>query len=141
MDLELQSIPQAMRPKYSPRLQSAKSSLTQHKKSLTEARQSAARADLLGSKAAAGGFASSDDPYASNSDRSRLLAGMSVLETGSKRLEQSQRLALETENQGAEILQNLRQQREQIENSRDTVRAYEQRNMCLANPVLAVPCR
>ena len=120
MDLELQSIPQSMRPKYTPRLQSAKSSLQQRKKSLTEARQLAARADLLGSKAAAG-FAPSDDPYASNSDRSRLLAGMSVLENGTKRLEQSQRLALETENQGAEILQNLRQQREQIENSRDTV--------------------
>ncbi|EAU84688.2 t-SNARE VTI1 [Coprinopsis cinerea okayama7 len=119
MDIELQSIPQNVRSKYHIRLQEARNSLLKRKKGLAEAKASAARSDLLASKP--GSYPSSDDPYASSSDRSRLLSGISMLENGSKRLEESQRLALETENQGAEILTNLRQQREQIENSRDTL--------------------
>lgn len=118
MDIELQSIPQNLRSRFQARMQEAKSTLTRCKKGLVEARASAARFDLLASNKP---FASSDDPYASSSDRTRLLAGMSVLENGTKRLEESQRLAIETENQGAEILTNLRSQREQIENSRNTV--------------------
>ncbi|TFK28842.1 vesicle transport v-snare protein vti1 [Coprinopsis marcescibilis] len=119
MDLELQSIPQPTRPKYQIRLKEAKNNLLRCKKSLTSARAAVARSDLLASKA--GSFTPSDDPYGSSSDRSRLLAGVSTLENGSKRLEESQRLAIETENQGAEILRDLRSQREQIENSRDTL--------------------
>jgi vesicle transport through interaction with t-SNAREs protein 1 len=44
-----------------------------------------------------------------------------MLEEGSKRLNESQRIALDTESQGNDILLNLRTQREQIENSRSTV--------------------
>ncbi|KAF5393895.1 hypothetical protein D9757_000129 [Collybiopsis confluens] len=64
---------------------------------------------------------SSDDPYGASSDRSRLLASTQLLEDGSKRLQDSHRLALETEEQGADILSNLRLQREQIDNSRNTL--------------------
>lgn len=39
-----------------------------------------------------------------------------------RRLQDSERIALETEEQGAGILSSLRRQREQIENSRDQVR-------------------
>jgi Snare region anchored in the vesicle membrane C-terminus len=39
-----------------------------------------------------------------------------------RRLQDSERVALETEEQGAGILSSLRRQREQIENSRDVVR-------------------
>ena len=49
------------------------------------------------------------------------MQGTSTLEDGSRRLQESNRLALETEDLGADILRDLRGQREQIENSRTTV--------------------
>jgi vesicle transport through interaction with t-SNAREs protein 1 len=121
MEIEIQSIPSAIRSQYHTRLRSAKADLQKFKKLLTDSRTQLARADLFSSKANPnGGFSSSDDPYASN-DRTMLLGGTAILEQGTKRLQQSQQLALETETQGAEILLSLRSQREQIENSRDTV--------------------
>ena len=53
--------------------------------------------------------------------RQRLLRETDVLERGSQRLADSTRLAMETEDIGANILQDLQRQREQIEHSRDTV--------------------
>jgi len=127
LDIEIQGIPQSVRAHYQNRLRDAKSQLARYKKSASDARAALARSDLLSSKAGAGGkYTSSDDPYGSSSDRTRLLAGTQILENGTKRLEESQRIALETESQGAEILMTLRRQREQIEHSRDTVR-------CLCN--------
>lgn len=123
MEIEIQGIPQSLRNNYLSRLKSAKSSLTTYKKSLTDTRASLARAELLSTKSPSpglgGDYPNSDDPYAS--DRSRLLAGTSLLEDGTKRLQESQRIALETEEQGADILRDLRGQREQIENARGTV--------------------
>lgn len=65
----------------------------------------------------------SDDPSPSGdySQRTRLLRGTDQLADGSRRLEESHRLALETEEVGAGILSNLRGQREQIEHSRDVL--------------------
>ncbi|KAJ2931563.1 hypothetical protein H1R20_g5472, partial [Candolleomyces eurysporus] len=120
LDIEVQSIPQSVRAHYHTRLREAKAQLSKSKKALADARSSLARADLL-SSSKGGQYASSDDPYGASSDRTRLLAGSAMLENGTKRLQESQRMAIETENQGAEILTNLRQQREQIENSRDTL--------------------
>lgn len=119
LDIEIQSIPQSVRPHYHTRLREAKAQLARSKKALTDARTSVLRADLMSTKS--GQYTSSDDPYASSSDRTRLLNGTELLENGTKRLMDSQRMALETENHGADILTNLRQQREQIENSRDTL--------------------
>ena len=121
MELEVQSIPQSIRLQYHTRLSTAKADLQKYKKLLAESRSQFARADLLSSKAYQSGAYTSDDPYGPSTDRTRLLAGTTILEQGSKRLQQSQQLALETETQGAEILTNLRGQREQIENSRNTV--------------------
>jgi vesicle transport through interaction with t-SNAREs 1 len=118
LDIEISSIPQNIRQHYHTRLRDAKSSLSRCKTSLKDARSSLARSDLLSSSSKP---YSSDDPYGSSSDRTRLLSGMQLLENGTKRLEESQRMALETETHGAEILTNLRTQREQIENSRDTL--------------------
>ena len=121
MDIETQGIPQAIRAQYHTRLRTAKAALSTHKKALVDARAQVARSDLLSTSG--GAYAPSDDPYGGpNSDRARLLAGTTVLEEGTKRLQQSERLALETETEGADILRNLRTQREQIENSRNTVR-------------------
>jgi len=122
MEIEVQGIPQSVRAQYHSRLRSAKAELSKYKKLLVESRTQLARADLLSSSKNSGAYSSSDDPYGPSSDRARLLNGTAILEQGSKRLLQSQQIAIETENQGAEILMNLRTQREQIENSRNTVR-------------------
>ncbi|KAG6855090.1 hypothetical protein C0991_006019 [Blastosporella zonata] len=119
MEIEIQGIPQSIRVQYQTRLRTAKADLAQFKRLLKEQRALAARSDLLSSSSQP--FTTSDDPYGSNSDRVRLLAGTARLEDGTKRLQESQRIALETENQGADILMNLRTQREQIENARSTV--------------------
>lgn len=77
------------------------------------------RAELLS------GASPADDPYSDEpsaySARTRLLAGTETLQDGSRRLENAHRIALETEDVGADILRNLRGQREQIEHTRDTV--------------------
>jgi vesicle transport through interaction with t-SNAREs 1 len=125
MEIEIQGVPQSARAQYHSRLRSAKADLSKYKKLLAESRSQLARSSLLSSTKLSenGAYGSSDDPYGS-SDRTRLLNGTMLLEDGTRRLQQSQQIALETENQGAEILSNLRIQREQIENSRDTVRCF-----------------
>ncbi|KAF8913797.1 vesicle transport v-snare protein vti1 [Gymnopilus junonius] len=124
MEIEIQGVPQSVRAQYHLRLRAAKDDLSKHKKLLADSRSQLARVDLL-SSSNAGPYVSSDDPYAPSSDRTRLLAGTSLLEDGTKRLQQSQQIAVETENQGAEILMNLRTQREQIENSRITLQSAD----------------
>jgi vesicle transport through interaction with t-SNAREs 1 len=109
-----------MKPQYQTRLQTAKADLVRYKKLSKDVHGQLARSDLLSSRSGAG-TPTSDEPYGPTSDRTRLLSGTALLEDGSRRLQESQRIALETEDQGTSILMNLRQQREQIENSRDTV--------------------
>ncbi|KAJ1997553.1 Vesicle transport V-snare protein, partial [Coemansia thaxteri] len=53
--------------------------------------------------------------------RTRLLSGNERLAKGSQRLQQSHRIAIETEAVGASILNDLRTQREQIVNTRETL--------------------
>lgn len=118
MEIEIQGIPQSVRAQYHTRLRSAKADLSRYKKLLKEQNAQAARSDLLSSSQP---FATSDEPYGSNNDRTRLLTSTALLEDGTRRLQDSQRIALETESQGADILMNLRTQREQIENARGTV--------------------
>jgi len=119
MDIEIQGIPQSLRPQYQTRLRTSKETLSKYKKLLKDAHDQVARSSLL-SSAKSSDFATSDEPYGS-SDRARLLSGTTMLEDGSRRLQESQRIALETEEQGAGILANLRMQRETIMNSRNVV--------------------
>lgn len=120
MEIEIQGIPQSVRAHYTTRLRAAKMDLSKYKKMASDVRSQIARSDLLSSSPQPGAY-SSDDPYGPSNDRSRLLAGTTLLEDGTKRLQESHRIALETEDQGAGILMNLRSQREQIENSRNTL--------------------
>ena len=120
MEIEIQGIPQSLRPSYQARIKAAKADLQRYKKLSKDTHNQIARADLLGSRAGTH-TPTLDEPYGS-SDRTRLLAGTALLEDGSRRLQDSQRIALETEEQGADILRSLRGQREQIQNARDTVR-------------------
>ena len=125
MEIEIQGMPQSIKPQYAPRIKSAKSDLARFKKLAKDLHAQATRAALL-SDVSGSPFRDSTDDFGSSGnkgDRARLLAGTALLEDGSRRLQESQRIALETEEQGADILSNLRRQREQIENARDTVRS------------------
>jgi vesicle transport through interaction with t-SNAREs protein 1 len=117
MEIETQGIPQSLKPQYQARLRTAKADVSQYKKRSKDTHGQLARSDLLSGRGA--GQPTSDEPYGTTSDRTRLLSGTALLEDGTRRLQESQRIALETEDQGADILMNLRQQREQIENSRN----------------------
>ncbi|KAI0932984.1 hypothetical protein AcW2_001447 [Taiwanofungus camphoratus] len=122
MEIEIQGIPQSLKSSYQARIKSSKSELQRYKKVSKDLHAQFSRADLLGSASHPGMNGSmSDDPYGPSSDRTRLLSGTTLLEDGSRRLLESQRIALETEEQGTDILRSLRGQREQIQNARDTL--------------------
>ena len=123
MEIELQGMPQSIKPPYAQRAKSSKSSLSALKARARSLHAAAQRASLL-SDTAGSPFRDSEDTELGgrNNDRTRLLKGTQILEDGSRRLVDAQRVALETEDQGADILTELRRQREQIENSRNTVR-------------------
>jgi hypothetical protein len=91
------------------------------------------RDDLLTSSSSRTGHVSipmddldrSDSPSASSqsqAQRSRLLSATDKLSEGQQRLEDSHRIALETEELGTGILRDLRSQRDTLEHTRDTVR-------------------
>lgn len=121
MEIEIQGIPQSLRSTYQSRIKASKADLQRYKKLSKDLHAQASRAELL-ARPGLNGTSTSDEPYGATSDRTRLLAGTALLEDGSRRLQDSQRIALETEEQGADILRSLRGQREQIQNARDTVR-------------------
>lgn len=122
MEIELSGIPDSIKHQYQLRMKSSKTELSRCKKLSKEHHAQLTRSDLFGGVGGRPiGPSSSDDPYGT-SDRTRLLAGTALLEDGTRRLQDSQRIALETEEQGADILNSLRRQREQIEGTRDTVR-------------------
>lgn len=119
MMIEIQAIPQSIKLQYQTRLKAAQGDLDRYKKLSKDLQSQASRAELLGRGRV--GTPTSDEPYGHIGDRTRLLTGTATLEDGTRRLQDSQRIALEAEDQGADILMNLRTQREQIENARDTV--------------------
>ncbi|KAJ1021840.1 hypothetical protein NDA16_003603 [Ustilago loliicola] len=126
MDIEVQGFPQSVRSRYSVQIRGFK----QEVQALTKE----VRAGLSSSSGGASGgynaaYADDDgdlEADAATANRQRLLQGTASLEDGTRRLEESNRLALETEDLGADILRDLRSQREQIENSRDTLRQADQ---------------
>ncbi|KAF5379309.1 hypothetical protein D9757_007664 [Collybiopsis confluens] len=113
LELEIQGIPVSIRAQYTQRLKQVKLDLNRLKKVAKDSHSHLTRANLqLDSPSR------SDDPYDERADeRNRLLSGHQVLADGSGRLDNSARLALETEDLGADILRNLRVQREQIQNT------------------------
>ncbi|KAG8823555.1 hypothetical protein FRC17_009294 [Serendipita sp. 399] len=124
MEVETQGMPQSIRPQYVGRIKSAKTELGRWRNTAKEVQTASSRDALLG------GIPNADDPYGtldngSASDRARLLAGTQSLADSTKRLQDSQRVALETEELGSDILRTLRVQREQIEHSRDMLGGAE----------------
>lgn len=64
---------------------------------------------------------SSSSSSQAQAQRTRLLNTTDKLTEGQKRLEDSHRIALETEDLGTDILRDLRGQRDQLEHTRDNV--------------------
>lgn len=124
MEVEIHGMPQSIKTQFQQRARTAKTDLQRLKKLSRDLATAGARDALLGGRNPAG-----DNPY--GDDRTRLLAGTETLADGTRRLEESQRIALETEDIGADILRNLHGQREQIEHARETVR--------LSGPMLLHP--
>ncbi|KAH9475692.1 Vesicle transport v-SNARE protein vti1 [Psilocybe cubensis] len=120
LEIEIQGIPQSLKPPFQARLKAAKADLTRYKRLSKEQHAHAARGELLSRSSPGPGrytdAATSDDPYG---ERARLLQGTETLDEGSRRIKSSTGVALETEAYGADILRSLRGQREQIENSRN----------------------
>ncbi|CAO3678318.1 unnamed protein product [Umbelopsis ramanniana] len=121
MGMEILNIPTASRTRLQTKLRLFKSEFEKTKRDLRRATakvpSSSNREELFG------GLESGDgDLDASTVDqRSRLLTGTDRLGESSRRLQDSHRLALETENVGINILGTLKGQRETILRSRDTL--------------------
>ena len=128
MEVEVRGFPQSVQNKYKVTLRGYKADLERVSK---QVRESAASRGGKGPTGAAGDpFQDGGDVEAQQEDstqaqRQRLLQGSATLEDGTRRLQESQRIALETEDLGADILRDLRGQREQIEHSRDTLRTAD----------------
>ncbi|KAI1318276.1 hypothetical protein EDD11_006972 [Mortierella claussenii] len=120
MEMELLNLPQGSRTRLQARLRGYKAELDRLKQTLKRAqstsRSTADRDELLGGSS--GGL---DLDAASMDQRTRLLNGTDRLAESSKRLQDSHKIALETESLGAGILTDLRGQREQIIHTRNTL--------------------
>ncbi|PWN90811.1 V-snare-domain-containing protein [Acaromyces ingoldii] len=124
MEIEVNGFPQSVKSKYAVQLRGYKAELEKLRRSVRTQVQNAGAGGSRFDAAleADGDVESGRSSYDPQAQRQRLLQGTSTLEDGSRRLQESHRIALETEDLGADILRDLRSQREQIENSRDTLR-------------------
>lgn len=124
MDVEVQGFPQSVRNKYTVTMRGYKSDLERVASELRK--QNSTNNSAYNP---ADPFVDSnrdvESGHANDDQRQRLLQGTATLEDGTRRLQESNRIALETEDLGADILRDLRGQREQIEHSRDTLRGAD----------------
>ncbi|KAF8937576.1 hypothetical protein BGZ47_008954 [Haplosporangium gracile] len=120
MEMELLNLPQGSKTRLQARMRAYKTDLERLKQTLKRAqstsRSTSDRDELLGG--ASGGM---DLDAASMDQRTRLLNGTDRLAESSRRLQDSHKIALETESLGANILSDLRGQREQIIHTRNTL--------------------
>ncbi|GHJ86958.1 hypothetical protein NliqN6_3360 [Naganishia liquefaciens] len=124
MEVELHPMPASIRGPYAARVSSSKADLQKVKKTLKDLQRESQRSELLGGGRRRGDPSLQDEPYTDGDDRDvreRLLAGTETLSDGTRRLENAHRIALETEDVGADILRNLHGQRSQLEHTRDTL--------------------
>lgn len=115
MKLEVQRLPANQRSQYNSKIREYRNQVDDSKRRLREVLDEEEREELFGSRGS-GGYGDSEAPQ-----RKQLLDNHSSLERLSERLRESQRVALETEGIGGNILNDLRAQREQITNARNTL--------------------
>ncbi|XP_073418240.1 vesicle transport through interaction with t-SNAREs homolog 1A isoform X2 [Dendrobates tinctorius] len=114
MDLEVREIPAQSRAMYSNRMRSYKQEMGKLEADFKRSRiaySDEVRNELLG-----------DDGSSSESQRVHLLDNTEKLERSSRRLEAGYQIAVETEQVGQNILENLSQDREKIQRARDRLR-------------------
>ncbi|KAJ9063210.1 t-SNARE VTI1 [Entomophthora muscae] len=119
MEAELGNLPRTSRSPLQTKLKAHQTTLAGLKRDLKKSLvqlSNASREELFGARLGVGADATQMDQRAS------LLSGTERLNESSSRLESSHRLALETEQLGAGILTDLRAQRDQIVNTRNTLR-------------------
>ncbi|KAJ8295989.1 MFS transporter prlL [Rhodotorula toruloides] len=129
MEIEMQTADAMDRQNMQNKLRAHKASLGRHKTDLKALLSSADRDDLLGGSSGRADHVAiemddrSDSPSLgqAQAQRARLMSATDKLADGQRRLEDSQRIALETEDVGAGILRDLRTQRDTLEHSRDTL--------------------
>lgn len=118
MELELNSLSASLRNQLQPRLRGYKIDYEKMKSEMRRIANVPSDRDML----LAGNSSSNFENDAAVADqRARLLAGTSRLNDASKRLKDSHRIALETEEIGAQTLMTLRNQREQLTHAGETV--------------------
>ncbi|GAA5873735.1 hypothetical protein JCM8547_005935 [Rhodosporidiobolus lusitaniae] len=149
------------------KLRGHKATVARHKTELKTLSSGADRDDLLGSSSRGDHISipmsdldrpeSPSSTSASQAQRSRLLSQTDKLAQGQQRLDDSHRIALETEEVGTGILRDLRSQRDTLEHTRNTLydadgsidrasntlkkmirRAYQQRAVTYA--IIAILC-
>lgn len=114
IEFEIPSLAAEFKDHYQSKLRNNKSTLSKLKDETGRLLDSSDRHELLAG--------SSDSPYYDDQqERQDLLLDVDRMDSTNARLENSHRVALDTEDVGAEILRNLRQQREQIENTHNTL--------------------
>lgn len=117
MSIEIQSIASNQRAQFNSKIRECRSQVDSAKRELKSTVDGLDRNALFGDRSASSG--GSDD--IALDQRQQLLSGQASLDRSSQRLRESQRIANETEGIGANILSDLRGQREQILNSRNTL--------------------
>ncbi|BGP30735.1 t-SNARE VTI1 [Rhodotorula toruloides] len=129
MEIEMQTADAMEKQEMLSKLRAHKLALGRHKADLKALSSSADRDDLLGGSSGRADHVAiemddrSDSPSLgqAQAQRVRLMSATDKLADGQRRLEDSQRIALETEDVGAGILRDLRTQRDTLEHSRDTL--------------------
>ncbi|XP_062611041.1 vesicle transport through interaction with t-SNAREs homolog 1A-like [Saccostrea cucullata] len=109
MELEVKDLPLKDRQKYNTRVKSYKAELSKLQKDNKRAKLGidSSRDELLG-----------DDTHDSEDQRQRLLDNTETLDRASRRLEHGYKITLETEQIGAQIMEDLHNQRQTINRSR-----------------------
>ncbi|KAH9504033.1 Vesicle transport through interaction with t-SNAREs 1A [Bulinus truncatus] len=109
MDLEVKELESKERQKYQTRVKSFKTELTKLQSDLKRAKLGidANRDELLG-----------EDTHDSEDQRTRLLDNTETLERSGRRLDHGYRIAVETEQIGSQIMEDLHHQRQTITRSR-----------------------
>ncbi|XP_068112673.1 vesicle transport through interaction with t-SNAREs homolog 1A isoform X1 [Hyperolius riggenbachi] len=121
MDLEVREIPVQSRGMYSSRMRSYKQEMSKLEADFKRSRiaySDEVRNELLGDD----GNSSESQLIKLREERAHLLDNTEVLERSSRRLEAGYQIAVETEQIGQNILENLSQDREKIQRSRERLR-------------------
>ncbi|KAG0684612.1 hypothetical protein C6P40_002290 [Pichia californica] len=118
MNLEVQQISTHQRSSYNAKVRTYKNDLDKLKKDLKNLMDDKDRRQLFGNSDGQQGGDDNDENF---NQRQKLLNTNASIERSSQRIQDATRTALESESVGSSILNNLRSQRDQIINARNTL--------------------